>query len=129
MIHRAGTNNLAANFGGISAKTEVEVRDISGTGKSITPQLLVILRAVDLVMVCFDDVVRDKQEPSVRFVAGERFPIAAHSVAAAGDAPEALGSVNVEVDEVAGVLGDVDEAELVIARLCMTKIGGEERGN
>ena len=54
--------------------------------------------------------------------------IAADGVPATGDGPEALGVIDLEVDDVTSVLGAVDETEVVATGFCVAEVGGEERG-
>ena len=52
----------------------------------------------------------------------------ADGVAGAGEFPEAIGVVDVDVGDGAVVLAGVDEAEVVGARRALLEVGGEDVG-
>lgn len=104
--------------GGITG-AEGEVGEVGVAGEDVAALGLVDLGAVDLLVVGVDDGVGEEGEGG----AGVGNAADGGAVHVGGEAPESLAVVDIDVGDVAGVLGVVDDAEVVGAGGVVLEIG------
>lgn len=122
--------HVAAGHGAaIVARAEGPVRQVGVAVEDVAAGRLGVARARDLVPVGGDDVVREEEESGscvrnggvVCFLEGA----VADRKARGSEFPEAPGRIDGYVRDGAGVLGRVDEAEVVVASGTFEEVGGE----
>jgi hypothetical protein len=117
---RSKVDVATRNNKSLTTNSNAEVRQSSATGENVTALGVAVRGTGDLGVVSFDISVRDEQESGAGVCDGTA------DVAAGGELPEAIGAVDGDVGDGAGVLGAVDVAEVVSARGTLLQIDGEE---
>ena len=126
-----GVVDVAARDGArIGADGEAEVGQGGGAGEDVAAVGLAVGGALDLLVVGGDDRVVDEEEGGACVSdgldgGGDGFS-RADGVAGGGVAPEALGVVDGDVGDGAGVFGVVDVAEVVVTGGALLEVGGEK---
>lgn len=110
---------------------DVEVGEVGAAGEDVAALGAAVRRAGDLGVVGLDSGVGDEEEGGAGVSDGSADAASgggggADAVAAGGELPEALAAVDRDVGDGAGVLGAVDEAEVVAAGLALFEVDGEE---
>ena len=115
----------------VGADAQGHARQGVGAREDVTALAGVVLGAGDLRVVGGDEGLRDQEEGGAGVgdgVDGRRNEGGGTDrVAVAGKLPEAHGGVNGDIGDTAGVLGGIDEAEIVAARRALHQVGGEKR--
>lgn len=125
-------DGAAGNHGHVRASDpDAKVRQGAGAREGVTPDVRVVLGALDLAVVGLRDGVVDEHERGAGVGDGgarARVPLllAVDAEAVRRELPEALGGVDGDVGERAGVLGTVDVAELVGSGGGVLQVGGED---
>lgn len=115
----------------LAADSDVEVGKVGAAREDVAALGAAVRRAGDLGIVGLDGGVGDEEEGGAGVSDGGADAAGgggggADAVAAGGELPEALATVHGDVGDGAGVLGAVDEAEVVAAGFALLQVDGEE---
>ena len=132
VVNRRVVDVRARDRGLVGADLEADVRQGCAAGVGVAALGLVELGAADGVVVGGYNGVVDEQQSGARVGDGVDAVAVdgavADGVARGGKAPEALGTVDGNVGDVAGVCAVVDGTKAVGARLALLQIDGEKGG-
>ena len=107
-----------------------KVRESRGAREGIAAGALAVLSTLDLSVVGRDDVVVDVEERSAGVSDGVNVGggsgAAANGVASSSEFPETIRGVHIDVGDLAGVGGSVNEAEGVSTWATLLQVGGKE---
>lgn len=115
----------------LAADSDVEVGQRGAAREDVAALGAAVRRAGDLGVVGLDGGVGDEEEGGASVGDGSADAAGgggggADAVATGGELPEALTAVDGDVGDGAGVLGAVDEAEVVAAGFALLEVDGEE---
>lgn len=118
---------------GLAVDSDVEVGESGGAGEDVAALVAVVGGARDARVVGVDDVVGEEHEGGAGVGDGGADGAGcggggSDAVAAGVELPEAVGAVDRSVGDRTGVLGAVNEAEVVGAGGTLLQVGGEELG-
>lgn len=132
VVDRSVVDVRAGDRGLVAADLEADVRQGGAAGVGVAALGLVELGAADGFVVCGYDGVVDEQQGGARVGDGVDAVAVdgavAYGVARGSKGPKALGTVDGNVGDVAGVCAVVDGAKAVGARLALLQVDGEKRG-
>ena len=127
---RSKVDVAARDDEGLATNSNVEVRQSRAAREDVAALGAAVRRAGDLGVVGLDSGVGDEEEGGAGVSDGGADAAGggggANAVAAGGKLPEALAAADGDVGDGAGVLGGVDEAEVVAAGFALLEVDGEE---
>jgi hypothetical protein len=128
---RSKVNVAARNNESLATDSNVEVGKSSAAREDVAALGAAVRRAGDLGVVGLDSGVGDEEKGGAGVSDGGADAAGgggggADAVAAGGELPEALAAADGDVGDGAGVLGGVDEAEVVAAGCALLEVDGEE---